>query len=271
MSHDTAEAVIQVLANTDIRTLDITGGAPEMNPQFGYLVENASRLNRRIIDRSNLTILVANGFRHLPSFLAAHRVEVVASLPCYLEQNCDSQRGSGVFKRSLEALRELNALGYGKPGSGLILNLVYNPIGPGLPPDQQSLQEAYRRELFTRYGIEFTNLHVITNMPISRYLEDLLRTGQFETYMQTLIASFNSRTVENLMCRGMISVDWEGRLFDCDFNQMLDLKLDSHLPQTIHEFDVGRLRDRIIRTGRHCFGCAAGCGSSCQGSLVSIA
>jgi radical SAM/Cys-rich protein len=149
--------------------------------------------------------------------------------------------------------------------------LVYNPIGPGLPPDQQSLQEAYRRELFTRYGIEFTNLHVITNMPISRYLEDLLRTGQFETYMQTLIASFNSRTVENLMCRGMISVDWEGRLFDCDFNQMLDLKLDSHLPQTIHEFDVGRLRDRIIRTGRHCFGCTAGCGSSCQGSLVSIA
>ncbi|WP_145285360.1 arsenosugar biosynthesis radical SAM (seleno)protein ArsS [Rosistilla oblonga] len=270
MSRATAEAIIDVLARHDIPTLDITGGAPEMNPNFRWLVEQATLLGRRVIDRCNLTILMANGYRDLPEFLAEHEVEVVASLPCYLEENCDSQRGDGVFKRSIDGLRRLNALGYGQPDSPRTLNLVYNPVGPSLPPSQAALEATYRSELKSRYDIVFTNLHTITNLPISRFLDDLLRSDQFDNYMQKLIESFNPVTVEGVMCRTMVSVDWQGHLFDCDFNQMLNIGLSPEQPRHISDFDFESLASRGIQTGRHCFGCTAGNGSSCQGAVVKI-
>ncbi|QDV66491.1 molybdenum cofactor biosynthesis protein A [Rosistilla carotiformis] len=270
MSRATAEAIIDVLARHDIPTLDITGGAPEMNPNFRWLVEQATLLGRRVIDRCNLTILMANGYRDLPEFLAQHEVEVVASLPCYLEENCDSQRGDGVFKRSIDGLRRLNALGYGQPDSTRTLNLVYNPVGPSLPPSQAALEATYRSELKSRYDIVFTNLHTITNLPISRFLDDLLRSDQFDNYMQKLIESFNPATVEGVMCRTMVSVDWQGHLFDCDFNQMLNIGLSPEQPRHISDFDFESLASRGIQTGRHCFGCTAGNGSSCQGAVVKI-
>ncbi|MGE3239488.1 MAG: arsenosugar biosynthesis radical SAM (seleno)protein ArsS [Pirellulales bacterium] len=268
MSRETAEACIRALAATEIRTLDITGGAPEMNPNFRYLVEEGRRLGRHVIDRCNLTILTTPGFEDLAQFLATNQVEVVASLPCYLEDNCDRQRGNGVFKRSIQGLKLLNELGYGRSNSELKLTLVYNPVGPVLPPPQETLETDYRRELSIRYGIEFTRLITITNMPISRFLDDLLVSGSFDEYMHTLVAVFNPATVEGLMCRSMISVDWQGRLFDCDFNQMLELPIGFAEPPTIHDFDLGKLLYRRIATGRHCFGCTAGVGSSCQGSVV---
>lgn len=268
MSYETADSCLRVLAESDIPTLDITGGAPEMNPNFRRIVTEARKLGRRVIDRCNLTILLAPSFEDLPEFLAEHRVEIVASLPCYLEENCDRQRGDGVFRRSIEALRRLNSLGYGHANSDLTLTLVYNPTGPSLPPDQSKLEEAYRRELEGRYGVSFTRLFTITNMPISRFLDDLLRIGRYKEYMQMLIGSFNPATVEGVMCRSTLSVDWQGRLFDCDFNQMLNLEIDGTLPQNICDVDqLARLAERRIITGRHCFGCTAGMGSGCQGSL----
>ena len=268
MTRETAEAVIEVLANHDIATLDITGGAPEMNPNFRWLVEQARRLDRRVIDRCNLTILMANGFEDLPEFLVEHEVEIVASLPCYLEENCDRQRGDGVFKRSIDVLRRLNTLGYGQPGLGRKLTLVYNPIGASLPPAQDALEAKYRDELKSRYDIVFSELHTITNLPISRFLDDLIRKNQLDQYMQKLIDNFNPLTVDGVMCRTMLSVDWQGNLFDCDFNQMLQIGLSSNVPQHISTFDALALSDRMIQTGRHCFGCTAGCGSSCQGAVV---
>jgi len=268
MTRETAEAVIDVLARTGIPALDITGGAPEMNPNFRWLVEQAHRLGRRIIVRCNLTILMVNGFSDLPEFFADHDVEVVASLPCYLEVNCDSQRGNGVFRRSIDALRRLNSLGYGHAGSGRTLSLVYNPTGLSLPPQQDKLEAAYRRELKSRYDIEFSQLHTITNLPISRFLDDLLKADKLNEYMQTLIDNFNPLTVAGVMCRTMISVDWQGRLFDCDFNQMLNIELADGMPRTIEDLDADLLASRTIMTGRHCFGCTAGCGSSCQGAIV---
>lgn len=267
MSRETAEQIIAVLARTEVPTLDITGGAPEMNPNFRWLVEQARRLGRRVIDRCNLTILVAPGFTDLPEFLAEHDVEVVASLPCYLEENCDAQRGSGVFGRSIAALRRLNELGYGQPDSQRLLTLVFNPVGPKLPPSQAGLEAAYRRELQARYGIVFSRLFTITNMPISRFLAELLRTGRFDDYMRTLVEAFNPLAVEGVMCRTTLSVDWQGRLYDCDFNQMLELGLSANLPRDIRAFDAELLARRRIRTARHCFGCTAGAGSSCQGAI----
>jgi len=269
MSRQTAEQVVDVLAGTEISTLDITGGAPEMNPHFRWLVTEARRLGRRVIDRCNLTILVANGFQDLPEFLAEQRVEVVASLPCYLEENCDAQRGDGVFQRSIEGLHRLNKLGYGDPATGLVLNLVYNPVGPSLPPDQSQLETAYRRELSQRYGIAFNSLHTITNLPISRFLDDLVRQQRFEEYMRVLVDAFNPHTVSGVMCRSMVSVDWQGRLYDCDFNQMLDIAVAEGLPRRLSDFNVQSLAGRPIVTGRHCFGCTAGCGSSCQGAVLA--
>ncbi len=269
MSWETAEAVIRVLRASKIATLDITGGAPEMNPVFCWLVEQARRLERHVIDRCNLTILVAPGYEYLPEFLAHHQVEIVASLPCYLEENCDSQRGDGVFKKSIQALRRLNELGYGQAEGSLPLNLVYNPLGPTLPPLQSTLEAEYRRELRERYGVEFSRLYTITNLPISRFLDDLLRTGQYEAYMQKLVESFNPRAAASVMCRTMLSVDWQGRLYDCDFNQMLGLRLRSHERLTIHDVEIGKFVARKIVTGRHCYGCTAGAGSGCQGSLVT--
>ncbi|WDI39919.1 arsenosugar biosynthesis radical SAM (seleno)protein ArsS [Bremerella sp. P1] len=268
MSRETAEAIISALQKFEIPTLDITGGAPEMNPNFRWLVEQAYALDRRVIDRCNLTILVANGYRDLPQFLADHGVEVVASLPCYLEDNCDRQRGDGVFQRSIEALRILNQLGYGRADSGLRLTLVYNPVGPSLPPNQAELEEAYRRELKARYDIVFNQLHTITNLPISRFLDDLLQADKYEAYMRKLVDSFNPQTVPHVMCRTTLSVDWLGNLYDCDFNQMLELPVTTQ-HRRIEDLDWDTIARRTIATGRHCYGCTAGNGSSCQGAVLS--
>ncbi len=269
MSQETAEQVIEFLSRSPVETLDITGGAPEMNSNFRFLVERAVELGKKVIDRCNLTILLANGFTDLPVFLASHRVNVVASLPCYLEENCDAQRGDGVFVKSIQAIRALNELGYGHPASGLQLDLVYNPVGIGLPPDQTKLEQQYREQLNERYAIRFHRLFTITNMPVSRFLHDLLQQEKYEVYMQKLIDAFNPRTVDDLMCRSLVSVDWNGYLYDCDFNQMLDLPLVARSRRLhISELCDADLLDRTIQTANHCLGCTAGGGSSCTGSLA---
>jgi radical SAM/Cys-rich protein len=267
MTRETAASCVSVLLENDIPTLDITGGAPEMNPQFRWLVAEASTNGRRVIDRCNLTILVAPGFQDLPEFLAEHRVGIVASLPCYLAENTDAQRGDGVFKKSIEALRRLNDLGYGQPDSGLELTLVYNPLGATLPPAQASLEADYHRELKERYNVVFNDLFTITNMPISRFLDDLISNGQFDEYMQTLINAWNPQTIPGLMCRTTLSVSWDGYLFDCDFNQMLNLGLKPGLPQHIRDFDAAAISQRAVATGQHCYGCTAGSGSGCTGAI----
>ena len=261
---------LRLLSESTIETVDITGGAPEMNPLFEWFVTEVRRLGRHVIDRCNLTILTAPGFTHLPQFLAEHQVEVIASLPCYLEENCDAQRGDGVFQKSIEALKLLNGLGYGRENSELKLSLVYNPVGPSLPPNQQKLEQSYRDQLRQRFGIEFNHLYTITNMPISRFLDDLLQTGRYEKYMALLLNAFNRDSVEGLMCRSTISIDWQGNLYDCDFNQMLDLPLTDALPRHISGVRITDIENRPIAVGRHCYGCTAGAGSSCTGSLVAL-
>ena len=269
MTRDTIDACLSVLRkNPEIGTLDLTGGAPEMNPHFREMVVAAREMDRHVIDRCNLTILLAKGFEYLPDFLAEHEVEIVASLPCYLEDNTDKQRGEGAYSKSVEALTRLNELGYGKPNSGLTLTLVFNPVGQSLPPDQAQLEEAYRKELKARFGIEFNRLFTITNMPVSRYLDYLMKIGELESYMQTLIDAFNPASIQGLMCRNTISVSWDGKLYDCDFNQMLELDLEAGCPKTIHDFDFQQLGNRQITIDQHCFGCTAGDGSGCQGSIT---
>ncbi len=269
MTRETADVVLDVVRRyPELRTVDITGGAPEMNPHFEYLVAQCRAMGRHVIDRCNLTVFFVRDKQHLPRFLADHQVEVIASLPCYLEENVDQQRGKGVYSRSIEALQQLNALGYGKEGIGLALNLVYNPLGSNLPPPQAELETDYRDELARRFGISFNRLYTITNMPINRFLDDLYRLGQYEAYMEKLITGFNPASVDGLMCRNLISVNWDGRLSDCDFNQMLDLPVEDAVPQTIHEFDLDLLARRRIVTGLHCYGCTAGAGSSCGGTLA---
>ncbi len=282
MSESVAQACLDLLIERGIPTLDITGGAPEMNPHFRLLVERASAAGHHVIDRCNLTILTAPGHEDLAEFLAARRVTIVASLPCYLEENVDKQRGDRVFVRSIEALRRLNELGYGTDG-GPELQLVFNPIGPSLPPDERRLEADYRRELRARYGIEFTRLLTITNLPISRFLNDLQQSGRLATYAARLTDAFRADNVPQLMCRSTLSVDWRGFLYDCDFNQMLDLgarvvdapesfaRKATPGPQ-LHLSDLddatsARLTGRRIVTAGHCFGCTAGAGSSCGGSL----
>jgi radical SAM/Cys-rich protein len=268
MTRETFEDCLRAVAGSDIETVDITGGAPEMNPHFRWFVTEVRKLGRRVIDRCNLTILLANGYEDLAQFLAEQKVEIVASLPCYLEENTDKQRGDGVFRKSIEALRKLNALGYGKSGSDLELSLVYNPVGFSLPPDQQQLEDAYREQLRSPFGIEFTRLYTVTNMPISRFLEDLLRQEKFEEYLQKLVQAFNPATVSGVMCRNTLSVDYRGYLYDCDFNQMLDLPLADGQPRHIRDFAADVLAGRPIVTARHCFGCTAGAGSTCQGAVT---
>jgi radical SAM/Cys-rich protein len=268
MTRETMRACLDAAARLRVATVDITGGAPELNPHFRWLVGEARALGTHVIDRCNLTVLLTSGHQDLPGFLAGQGVEVVASLPCYLAENTDAQRGAGVFDRSIEALRRLNAVGYGRPGSGLVLTLVFNPVGPKLPPGQAGLEAAYRRELAARYGVEFTRLFTITNMPISRFLDDLVRTGEYERYMDTLTAAFNPSAVAGLMCRTTLSVGWDGRLYDCDFNQMLDLELAPGLPRHIGEADLESLARRPIVTNQHCYGCTAGSGSGCQGAIT---
>ena len=266
MTRPTVDACLKFLRdNESIHTVDLTGGAPEMNPEFRYFVREIRALNRHVIDRCNLTILLANGYLDMPEFLAENEVEIVASLPCYLEENTDAQRGSGAFSKSVEALQRLNKLGYGLPDTGLRLTLVYNPVGNNLPPDQTKLEAAYREQLLERFGIEFTRLFAITNMPISRFLDDLVRAEKYETYMQTLIDAFNPAAVSGLMCQNTISVDWQGALYDCDFNQMLELGLRGR--PTIQNVNIADLQSRKIITAQHCFGCTAGSGSGCRGAI----
>lgn len=267
MDRAVAEACIRTLVEGDIPTLDITGGAPEMNPQFRYLVREAASLGRQVIDRCNLTILVAKRFEDLPEFLAGHSVRVVASLPCYLAENADSQRGDGVFDLSIQAIHRLNDVGYGQADDGLQLDLVYNPVGPSLPPSQSQLEKDYQRELEARYGVRFNRLLTITNMPIGRFLHGLVCNSQYDEYMDQLIANYNHTAAAGVMCRSTLSVSWDGRLHDCDFNQMLEVELAEGLPRTIHELDVSRLANRRIVVGQHCYGCTAGAGSGCQGAI----
>jgi radical SAM/Cys-rich protein len=268
MPRRVAERVLELLDNSpSVRTVDITGGAPELNPNFRYLVTESRRLGRHVIDRCNLTILREPGMEDLAGFLAANQVEIVASLPCYTASNVDQQRGSGVFEKSIAALRELNRLGYGLPEPSAVLNLVYNPLGGSLPPPQDRLEADYKRELRGQFGIEFHRLYTLTNMPIQRFAGFLDQQGKREEYMSLLVNHFNPDTVTKLMCRSLVSVGWDGRLYDCDFNQMLEVDLGCG-PKTIWEMDsVSGLAGHRINTARHCFGCTAGAGSSCGGAL----
>jgi radical SAM/Cys-rich protein len=269
MSREIAELAIAALARTDIPTLDITGGAPELNPNFRWLVEQARALGRHVIDRCNLTVLLLPSRSDLAAFLAHHRVEIIASLPYYQARETDAQRGEGVFAKSIEAMRMLNALGYGQPDSGLALNLVYNPVGAFLPPNQTEIEAVFKRELWRRHGVVFNSLYTITNMPVSRFLEYLLRTGNYERYMERLVNAYNPEAAAGVMCRYTLSVGWDGTLYDCDFNQMLDLSVGYGAPAHIRDFDPDRLNARRIRVGQHCYGCTAGRGSSCGGAVTA--
>lgn len=268
MSWPIAERMLELLAaSPGVETLDLTGGAPELNPHFRQIVARARALGKRVIDRCNLTVLLEPGQEDLAEFLAEMGVEVVASLPCYLPENVKRQRGSEAFERSIEALRRLNALGYGLPGTGLRLNLVYNPGGPYLPPPQETLEEGYRKVLGERYGIVFSHLLTLINMPINRFAHALERDGTDVRYRSLLRDSFNPATVDGLMCRSLVSVAWDGRLFDCDFNQILDLPLPDGPPTIFGLESLEGFEGRRITLGDHCFGCTAGCGSSCSGAL----
>ncbi|BFU92265.1 MAG: Radical SAM protein [Nitrospira sp.] len=268
MSLETTEQCVRALAKTDIPTVDITGGAPELNSHFRWLVEQVRGLGRHVIDRCNLSVLLLPSQADLAKFLADHRVEIIASLPSYRVGQTDAQRGDGVFEKSMEALRLLNRFGYGCSNSGLALNLVYNPVGAFLPPKQAAIEAQFKKELRTRYGIEFNRLYTITNMPISRFLEFLLESGNYEQYMTRLANAFNPAAAAGVMCRYTLSVGWDGRLYDCDFNQMLELPVDHGAPSHIRNFDPAQLHHRRIVTRNHCYGCTAGSGSSCGGSVT---
>ena len=268
MTRETMAQCIAALRQTAIPTVDITGGAPELNPDFRWLVEQCTALGRHVIDRCNLTILDLPAYADLPAFFAAHRVEVVCSLPHYRQLNTDAQRGDGVFEKSIAGLRKLNEAGYAQPGSGLRLVLVTNPVGAFLPGGQASLEREWKRELDRLYGIRFDALHTITNMPISRFLEWLIDSSNLEDYMERLVTAYNPAAAREVMCRNTLSVGWDGTLYDCDFNQMLDLPLRGPAPRHIADFDLAALEARAIVTGRHCFGCTAGAGSSCGGATV---
>jgi radical SAM/Cys-rich protein len=283
MNSDTIAQVIEVLRARKVRALDLTGGAPELNEHFRHLVRQARALGVRVIDRCNLTILSEPGQEDLAAFLAEQGVEVTASLPCYSPANVDRQRGDGVFDRSIAGLRQLNALGYGDPARGLVLNLVYNPQGPSLPPPQGPLEADYKRELLQHFGIRFDHLFALTNMPVQRFGSTLVSKGTFGTYMQLLRDSYHAENLETVMCRSLLSVDWQGFLYDCDFNQMLGLRANVGGQAGHHARPAGsaqpHLRDLLqhdpagtdIRIADHCYGCTAGQGSSCGGALETTA
>jgi len=270
MTRATAQRVFELLTNSSsINEVDITGGAPELNPNFKWLVEEARAREYSVIVRCNLTVLFEPGMEWLPDFYRDHRVRLVCSLPCYSRENVERQRGSGVFSKSIQALQRLNRLGYGREFK---LDLVYNPVGPLLPPPQEQLESRYREELGRNFAIVFDRLLTITNMPINRFARQLHDWGKFSEYMGLLVNHFNPATVEALMCRGLVSVSWDGRLFDCDFNQMLEMPIlggNAHLPLSIWQIDdLSALSGASIATGSHCFGCTAGAGSSCGGALA---
>jgi radical SAM/Cys-rich protein len=262
------ELCLSALASSDILTVDITGGAPEMNPYFKWFVSEIKKMRKHIIVRSNLTILVANGFEDYPEFMAENNVEIISSLPFYKSSLTDKQRGEGVFEKSVTAIKILNNLGYGKENSGLIFNLVYNPAGAFLPGSQLELEKEYKRELLKNYGLVFNNLFAITNMPVSRFLDFLISSGNYKEYMEKLCSSFNPGAAKNVMCKFTLSVGWDGKLYDCDFNQMLELNLNNGTPKYIKDFNISLLENRRIITGQHCYGCTAGAGSSCGGTTA---
>ena len=261
---DVAGRITAWIAKHRPPTVDLTGGAPELSEHFCALLEAARTAGCQVIDRCNLTIIETESFGWLPGYLAAHGVEVIASLPCYLGENVDAQRGDGVFEKSLRALRKLNAVGY---GTTLPLSLVYNPLGATLPPDQAELEADYRIELWRRHGVTFSRLLTLTNQPIARFAEDLRQKGRWNAYLHLLTTSFNPATVPSLMCRHTLSVDWQGRVYDCDFNQMLGLGIGKETPLHLWDVDPGELPGWSIRTGVHCHACTAGAGSSCRGAL----
>ena len=270
MTRDTMQQCLDVLAKTNVKTLDITGGAPELNPDFRWFVQEAYHIGvAEIIVRSNLTIILSNTKYHdLPEFFRQYRVRVCSSLPFYNAGKTDRQRGEGVFKDSIQALQMLNKQGYGKAGAGLVLDLVYNPVGAFLPGDQKQLERDFKKELKEHFNVDFNTLFTITNIPINRFLDFLIESGNYEEYMEKLINAFNPAAVNGVMCRNTISIDWQGFLYDCDFNQMLGLKVERNAGQHISTFDVGKLEEREIIIGQHCFACTAGAGSSCQGATV---
>lgn len=269
MSNETIELVLAVLKQRNIQTLDLTGGAPELNPHFRYLVTEARQLGVEVIDRCNLTVLNEPGQEDLAAFLAEQQVSVVASLPCYTQDNVDAQRGKGVFGRSIEALQGLNALGFGKANTGLSLTLVYNPGGAFLPPAQEGLKQDYAKRLWDDFQIEFNDLFTITNMPISRFGSMLISKGEFENYMQLLLDNYQAQNLETVMCRSTVSVDYEGKLFDCDFNQMLNMPTlsNQHAPRHLKDLLTDDFYGNEIQVAGHCYGCTAGQGSSCGGAL----
>ena len=272
LDEPTAGRICDWISEHKPQTVDITGGAPELNVNFRWLVETVRQAGCEVIDRCNLTVLFEPGQEDLAEFLAEQRIEIIASLPCYSEENVTAQRGQGVYDKSIQALRRLNALGYGQAGSGLLLNLVYNPVGTHLPPPQDQLEADYKRELGQRFGISFNSLYTITNMPIARFAHSLERDGKLAAYMELLATSFNPSTLDNLMCRHLVSVSWEGYLFDCDFNQMLNLRLGNGRPLRLGDQSaddlVHQLVGQDIRLDSHCYGCTAGAGSSCGGALA---
>lgn len=275
MEERTAQRIIEILAAyPQITTLDITGGAPELNPYFDWMVIEAKKLGKHVMVRHNITVqfdgnpVTGESKEYLPSFFAEHRCEVVSSLPYYSQYFTDKQRGRGVFNKSMEGIKRLNEVGYGKENTGLVLNLVYNPVGAFLPASQASLEADYKRELETKFGLHFNSLFTITNMPIHRFKSDLLRHGGYNAYMEKLLNAFNPTAAEGVMCRSQINVNYDGRLSDCDFNQMLDLPVETAVPQTIFDWDFNALLNRRIIFADHCFGCTAGAGSSCGGATA---
>jgi radical SAM/Cys-rich protein len=271
MSRQNVEAVLGFFARSGIPTMDITGGAPELHPDFDHLVAAARELGRHVMDRCNLTVIFEPGKQYLPEFFKRHEVELVCSLPCYSKENVDKQRGKGTFDASIRALQRLNEIGYGQVGSELVLNLVYNPVGPHLLPPQAQLEQDYKRILREQFGIVFNHLFCLTNMPITRYATHLKLRGEYDRYVQLLENNFNAATLDQVMCHNLISIGWDGSVYDCDFNQMLDLPLMDAASQRLNiaSLALDQVANRPIIVGDHCYACTAGSGSSCGGALVS--
>lgn len=269
MTEETVDRIIELMSlSSDLKSIDITGGAPEMNPHFKKLVIAARSMNLEVIDRCNLTVFYEKGFEDLPQFLKDQKVHIIASMPCYTKENVDKQRGRGVFDKSIEALKLLNSMGFGIEGSGLLLDLVYNPGGAFLPGSQEKLQADYKRELKHLFNLEFNQLYSITNMPIKRFLDDLERHGKYDEYMNLLLNNFNPHAAESVMCKSLISIGWDGHIYDCDFNQMLEIPINYKMTTL---WDIKKLNDfknKNIALANHCYGCTAGAGSSCGGALT---
>lgn len=269
MTRDTMQLCLDALKGTDITTVDLTGGAPEMNPDFRWFVEELFKLGKEIIVRCNLTIIVANPkYNDLPEFFRKHKINVVSSLPSFTARRTDAQRGEGVFEKSIRALKMLNAAGYGKEGTGLKLDLVYNPSGAFLPDDQEVLKAEFKRKLKSGFDIDFNDLFAITNLPVSRFLDYLLNSGNYEEYMNELANAFNPMAAAGVMCRSTVSIGWDGYMYDCDFNQMLELTFEKGVPDHVRDFDYQKIINREIIVNQHCFGCTAGAGSSCGGTTA---